>query len=206
MTRLAPIAEASHFAYVTCQVFLTAFSLALRYDDICIGGVANVILCVPAPPTRKISQKTRLSMPGNTPQPPRSGLTALIIEDHAEVRASLRESIGLAFPDLRLIEAENGKDAIKLALAELPQLVLMDIGLPGMDGIEAMRQIKIRLPGACFIVVSVQDNALRRARASEAGAAAFIPKRRIRTELVATLESVVPRLVPGSHGRESGIE
>ena len=145
-------------------------------------------------------------MPGDAPPTSRSELTGLIIEDHAGVRASLRESISLAFPDLRLIEANNGEDAIRLALAQFPHLVLMDIGLPGMDGIEATRHIKARLPDAYVIVVSAHDDRLRRAQAAGAGAAAFIPKRRMSTELIPLLETVVPRLLVGSHARESSVE
>ena len=69
----------------------------------------------------------------------------LIVEDHDDVRRTMRDWL-LEFPQCRIIEAASGEEAIALAHVESPRLMIMDIRLPGMNGIETTRQIKAALP------------------------------------------------------------
>ena len=62
----------------------------------------------------------------------------LIVEDHEIVRQSLREWLELSFPHYHLLEATSGEEAVTIARTMSPRLIIMDIGLPGMSGIEAV--------------------------------------------------------------------
>lgn len=123
-----------------------------------------------------------------------AGVKVLIVEDHGALRFALRRRILAEFPGLELIEADSGESAVTMALAEQPQLILMDIGLPRMDGLEATRRIKSRSPGTYVAAVSVRDDPHSRARAHEAGITRFIAKREMGRELGQLLKSLIPRL------------
>jgi len=115
----------------------------------------------------------------------------LIVEDHEGVRQSLREWLELSFPNYRLLEATSGEEAIAMALAMSPRLVIMDIGLPGMNGIEAAHDIKAALPTTKVVMLTIHDDEAHRADAAAAGASAYVPKRKVQTELL----PVVTRLL-----------
>jgi DNA-binding NarL/FixJ family response regulator len=117
--------------------------------------------------------------------------TILIIEDHDAVRRSLRDWLGVEFPQCRVIEATSGEQAITLIQSESPRLVLMDISLPGMSGIEATRQIKATLPSTQIVMLTIHEGDTYRADATAAGASAYVPKRTMQTELIPTLAALL---------------
>jgi len=117
--------------------------------------------------------------------------TILIVEDHDAMRSALREWLETVFPHCRVIEAANAKEAIAVAQAELPKVILMDIGLPQMNGIEASRRIKASVPSAQIVVLTIHEDKAYRADAEEAGVSAYIPKRTMQTELVSTLAALL---------------
>lgn len=119
-------------------------------------------------------------------------LTALIVEDQTAVRDGMRECIQTYFPGLRLLEARCGEEALALAVKERPQIVLLDIGLPGIDGIETARSLRTCAPGCYVIMVSGYEHEQFRKAATTAGAAAFIAKRNVPGELVRLLDELVP--------------
>jgi DNA-binding NarL/FixJ family response regulator len=117
--------------------------------------------------------------------------TILIVEDHDDVRRALRDWLELEFPRCRVIEAASGEEAIALACAESPRLVVMDIRLPGMNGIETTRQIKAALPLAHIVMLTVLEDEIYRAKARAAGASAHVTKQRMHTELVPALAALL---------------
>jgi len=117
--------------------------------------------------------------------------TILIVEDHDAVRRSLRDWLEVEFPQCRVIEATSGEQAITLIQIESPRLVLMDISLPGMSGIEATRQIKAALPSAQIVMLTIHEGDTYRADAIAAGASAYVPKRVMQTGLVPTLAALL---------------
>ena len=117
--------------------------------------------------------------------------TILIVEDHDAIRKSLRDWLEVEFPQCRVIEAASGEEAIALIRIESPRLVVMDISLPGMSGIEATRQIKAALPSAQIVMLTIHEGDAYRANATAAGASAYVPKRVIQTELVPTLAALL---------------
>ena len=122
--------------------------------------------------------------------------TILIVEDHDAVRRSLRDWLEVKFPRCRVIEATSGEEAIALIQVESPRLVLMDISLPGLSGIEATRQIKAALPSAQIVMLTIHEDDTYRADATTAGASAYVPKRVMQTELIPTLAA----LLANDHG------
>jgi DNA-binding NarL/FixJ family response regulator len=97
----------------------------------------------------------------------------------------------MAFPGCRVIEANSGEEAIVLTINESPRVVVMDINLPGMNGIEATRQIKAALPSAQVVVLTVHEDSPYRADAIADGASAYVPKRVMRTELMPALTTLL---------------
>jgi DNA-binding NarL/FixJ family response regulator len=122
--------------------------------------------------------------------------TILIVEDHDAVRRALRDWLEVEFPQCRVMEAASGEEAIALLRTESPRLVVMDISLPGMNGIEATRQIKATLPSAQIVMLTVHEDDTYRADATAAGASAYVPKRAMQTELLLTLAA----LLANDHG------
>ncbi len=120
----------------------------------------------------------------------------LIVEDHEVVRQSLREWLELSFPHYQLLEATSGEEAVVIAQTTNPRLIIMDIGLLGMSGIEAAQNIKAALPDAQVVMLTIYDDEAHRADAAAAGASAYVPKRKVQTELL----PVVTRLLAGARG------
>lgn len=120
----------------------------------------------------------------------------LIVEDHEIVRQSLREWLELSFPHYHLLEATSGEEAVTIARTMSPRLIIMDIGLPGMSGIEAAQGIKAVLPDAQVVMLTIYDDEAHRADAAAAGASAYVPKRKVQTDLL----PVVARLLSNHRG------
>ena len=89
--------------------------------------------------------------------------------------------------------AANGQDAVELAVALDPDVTLMDISMPMLDGIEATRRIRQRLPAACVLVLTGSSISADVDRARQAGVAAFLTKDRIGTQLVDAILEVAER-------------
>jgi len=111
----------------------------------------------------------------------------LIVEDHKGVSQSLREWLELSFPGYHLLEATSGEEGVTLAQAMSPCLVILDIGLPGMNGIEASQGIKAAAPATQVVVLTIHDDEAHRADAAAAGVSAYVPKRKVQTELLPVL-------------------
>jgi DNA-binding NarL/FixJ family response regulator len=80
--------------------------------------------------------------------------------------------------------AHNGTEAVDLALALAPDVTLMDISMPNLDGIEAARQIRERQPTACILVLTGSSISADVDRSRQAGVAAFLTKDRLGSQLV----------------------
>lgn len=111
----------------------------------------------------------------------------LIVEDHQGVRQSLREWLELSFPRYQLLEATSGEEAVTMAQSMSPSLVIMDIGLPGMTGIEAAQGIKAAAPDTQVVMLTIYDDVAHRTDAVAAGVSAYVPKRKVQTELLPVL-------------------
>jgi len=101
----------------------------------------------------------------------------LLVDDHAVVRRALRERLQLE-PDLQVVgEAGTGREAIDLAVSMVPDVVLMDIEMPDIDGIQATAELRRTRPQCGVVILSIHDDIPTRVRARAAGAVAFVVKR-----------------------------
>jgi len=119
--------------------------------------------------------------------------TILIVEDHDALRNSLRNWLTSIFQDCVFLQAKNGEDALEQARISLPAVVLMDIMLPAMNGIETTRRIKNAVPSAQVIMLSIFEDAAYKNDAADAGAVAYISKRKMGTELIPTITELLTR-------------
>jgi DNA-binding NarL/FixJ family response regulator len=89
--------------------------------------------------------------------------------------------------------AADGAEAVRLALAVDPDVVLMDIAMPVMDGFQATKQIRKQKPTACILMLTGSNSRTDVDRAREAGAAGYVTKDRIAAELIDAILEVVTR-------------
>lgn len=103
-------------------------------------------------------------------------IRVLIVDDVEQVRQDLRMALTLS-GELEIIgEAANGSEAVSLTESLKPDVVLMDLEMPIMEGYEATRQIKTRFPSCKVIALTVHDYESARVKADESGVDAFIVK------------------------------
>ncbi len=114
----------------------------------------------------------------------------LIADDHALVRQGLRGMLERE-PDIEIVgEAHNGREAVDLCLTLGPNLVLMDVRMPEMDGLEATRAIKHERPEVGVLMVTMHDNQDYMLEAAKAGAAGYVLKDAPRDELIGAVRRI----------------
>jgi NarL family two-component system response regulator LiaR len=126
-------------------------------------------------------------MPGPAPT---EKITVIIVDDHAIVRQGLRTYLQLQ-PDIEVVgEAPNGKEAIALVAETLPDIVLMDLVMPVMDGVEATRAVRSLSPNTRVIVLTSFSEDEKVFASIKAGAQGYLMKDVHPTDLVQALRSV----------------
>ncbi len=114
----------------------------------------------------------------------------LVTDDHAIVRDGIRALLALT-GDVEVIgEATNGREALEMVRELVPEVVLMDIAMPLMDGLEATRRIRKEFPGTRVIVLTQYEDREYVLRVIEAGASGFISKTAASSDLVSAIRSV----------------
>jgi DNA-binding NarL/FixJ family response regulator len=125
-------------------------------------------------------------------------IRVLLVDDQPVVRRGLRVLFRLE-PDLQVVgEASTGTEALALAQTLTPDVVLMDIEMPEMDGIEATAALRRVVPQSAVVILSIHDDAQTRGRAQAAGAVAFVEKRGATDALLSAM-----RLAAGQTGKSS---
>lgn len=108
----------------------------------------------------------------------------LLVDDHAVVRSGLRMILE-GEPDLEIAaEAETAAEGIAAAAKHKPDVILMDIGLPDMSGIEATRRIKETAPACAIVALTIHEDQEYFFKMLEAGASGYVPKRAAPEELL----------------------
>lgn len=117
----------------------------------------------------------------------------IIVDDHGSLRRLLVNWLETVFEDIQFLGADSGEEALALVRVSTPVVVIMDVGLPGISGIEATRQIKQTLPETCVIIHSIHDDIAYREDAKAAGADFYITKSRTQADLIPVLVEVFSR-------------
>lgn len=113
----------------------------------------------------------------------------LLVDDHAVVRSGLRMLLENE-PEIEIIgEAGNAEEAIEAAVRLKPNLILMDIGLPDLSGIDATREIKKRLPEVSIVALTIHEDEEYFFKMLEAGASGYVPKRAAPEELLTAIRT-----------------
>jgi DNA-binding NarL/FixJ family response regulator len=115
----------------------------------------------------------------------------LLVEDDEELRQAIRAWLAPLFPEWTFEETNCAEAAMGIVVLRPPALVLMDFKLPGLNGIEATRRIKANAPQVHVVIVTVHEEAAYQADAQAAGAAGYVCKRRMHTELVPLLRKLL---------------
>ena len=117
-------------------------------------------------------------------------IRAIVVDDHTILRDGIRTLIDL-YDDIEIVgEASEGKEAIALTQKLRPDVVIMDLALPGMDGMEATRCIKKQFPQVKVLVLTQYDDREYVLSAVKAGASGYVPKKALGADLVAAVRSV----------------
>jgi two-component system nitrate/nitrite response regulator NarL len=99
----------------------------------------------------------------------------MLVDDHAFVRSAIRQA--LTAPDMAVVgEAASGEDAIRLAPSLRPDVLLVDIDLPGMSGLRLLRELRPRLPDAKFVMLTVSTSQVDVLEAVRLGAVGYLTK------------------------------
>jgi DNA-binding NarL/FixJ family response regulator len=115
----------------------------------------------------------------------------LLVDDQKNVRRGLRMRLELE-PDVEVIgEAENGETAIDQVRMLRPDIVLMDVEMPKMDGIRATQAMLDAGTHCPVVILSLYDDSVTRERARKAGARAFVAKHQLEQSLMSAIRSVV---------------
>ena len=117
--------------------------------------------------------------------------TLLVVEDHSATRTMLVDWLGAAFPNYQCLGAGSGEEAMELVRAHGPALVVMDYALPGLNGIEATRQIKQITPRVRVIMLSMYEADIYQTEAAAAGASAYLFKRTMYTHFIPTVQALL---------------
>jgi len=116
-------------------------------------------------------------------------IRVLIADDHMVVREGLRTILDAAPDLLQVGEATNGAEAVRLVQETAPDVVLMDLRMPGMDGIEAIREIKVRSPEVQVVILTTYDDYDYIVRGLQAGARSYLLKDTPRQVLFETIRA-----------------
>ena len=114
----------------------------------------------------------------------------MLVDDHAVVRAGVRRLIEQDGRFLVVAEADSGESAYQQYGVCLPDIVIIDLSMPGMGGMEAISRIIARYPSAKLLVLSMHENAAFASQALKAGAKGYLSKNGLAEELINALEHI----------------
>jgi DNA-binding NarL/FixJ family response regulator len=129
----------------------------------------------------------------------RPAIRVLLVDDHARVRAALRDLLE-SYPNLTLVgEACNGEEAVRLVRELAPSVVVMDINMPKLNGIDATMKIKTSHPQVVIVGLSVSATDAHRRAMTAAGATALISKYMAVEQLYVEIQAAITGRSTSSH-------
>jgi two-component system invasion response regulator UvrY len=120
-------------------------------------------------------------------------INVMLVDDHAVVRMGFKMLLESA-SDIKVIaEAENGEQAVKLFVEHHPDVIVMDITMPGIGGLEAIERIMAKDNSARILVLSAHEDSVHPKRVLNAGAMGYLTKRSAAEELIKAIRTVASR-------------
>ena len=113
----------------------------------------------------------------------------LLVDDHAIVRAGLRRLLG-GQGALEIVEAASGRDALSRYRDARPDIVILDLNLPGIGGLELLQRLMLDDPTACVLVFSMHSEPVYASRALQAGARGYVSKNAAPDELLVAIRKL----------------
>lgn len=119
-----------------------------------------------------------------------SKISLILADDHAVVRSGLRMLLE-AQPDMHIVaEVESGKEAVEKVQSLRPNVILMDIQMPGVNGIEATKEIRLIAPDTAVLALTMHEDDQYFFEMLNAGASGYVPKRAAPDELLTAIRTV----------------
>ena len=117
----------------------------------------------------------------------------LIVDDDADIVESVRLGFGLQWREVEVVSADNGEDALRVVEAERPDLVLLDVGLPGRSGYDVLRELRT-FSEVPVVMLTARGETVDKVRGLELGADDYVTKPFDHLELLARVRAVLRRL------------
>jgi two-component system, NarL family, invasion response regulator UvrY len=117
-------------------------------------------------------------------------MKVLVVDDHAVVRDGLRRLL-VVLPNVEIFDAATGREALSFVQRQAPDLILLDLHLPGIGGIALLRRLLLISPTARILVFSMHAETMYAARALQAGARGYVSKNASPEELQMALQRVI---------------
>ena len=133
-----------------------------------------------------------------------SSISVLLVDDVPSVTHGLRMCLALELDMTVVGEAYDGRSALVLAAEKHPDVVVMDLDMPGMDGAAATAALLSGGAHCSVVILSIHDDTASKARSLKAGAVAFVEKSAGVAKLLAAIRDAAPKGTPKSTGSSSG--
>ncbi|MDD4870267.1 MAG: response regulator transcription factor [Kiritimatiellae bacterium] len=125
----------------------------------------------------------------------KSKRSIILVDNHDGMRGIMSNWLGINFPYCTILEAGTGEDCMTLVKTKRPVIVLTDLYLPGIDGIETTRRIKEHDPDIHVVILTLYDDPLHRDAAKNAGARDYVLKYQINKCLIPILKELLPPVI-----------
>ncbi|GKS62768.1 hypothetical protein YTPLAS72_00720 [Nitrospira sp.] len=159
-----------------------------------LGSGTHIVLSVPFPNQTEVGDDS-IEAPGivDTPPDSRTRCRVMIVDDHALIRQEIAKLLAAIEGVIVVGEARDGDEGVRLARTLRPELILMDVNMPGIDGIEATKQIVAQHPEIQIIGITVNADTKIHARMIAAGAVVSLNKNTLSRELQPTISRILHR-------------
>ncbi len=124
-------------------------------------------------------------------------IKVLVVDDEPDVVEVINLGLRLNSPDWEVLNAEEGREALNIFRKENPDLVILDMSMPGMGGLEVCRAIRLENKDVPIIFLTVRDDEIEKVRGLEAGADDYVTKPFSPLELMARIRALLRRTNPG---------